>query len=154
MEKEIAGMYGNRLRVRVCGLLYAGEDLLLVNHRMRDQGNWWAPPGGGLEFGESLEHALQREYLEELSLHITVGPFAFGCEFMANALHAIELFFWISANDGSPALGHDPELNILQDARYMNSTTIARLDANERHGLFSYGTTKAELEQLRGFYRI
>lgn len=154
MEKEIAGTYGNRLRVRVCGLLYTGEDLLLVNHRISHHGNWWAPPGGGVEFGESLEHALQRECLEELSLHITVGPFAFGCEFMADALHAIELFFWISARDGSPTLGRDPELNIIQDARYMSSTAINRLDAKEKHGLFGHGTTKAELQQLRGFYRI
>ena len=33
----------------------------------------WEFPGGGVEFGETLAHALQREMLEEFGIQISVG---------------------------------------------------------------------------------
>ena len=113
MSNEITEIYGKRLRVRVCGLLYEHERLLLVNHTLPDHPEWWAPPGGGVEFGEALEDALKREFEEETGLKITVGQFAFGCEFIGGSLHAIELFFHVTRLGGTPAIGYDPELPII-----------------------------------------
>src|SRR5262245_33334448 len=93
MDNEITKIYGNRLRVRVCGLCWDGESILLVNHKMTSGKDLWIPPGGGVEFGETLEMALKREFLEETGLEVTPTQFAFGCEFIMEPLHSIELFF-------------------------------------------------------------
>src|SRR5688572_17010203 len=99
MESEIAKIYGNRLRVRVCGICWENDRLLLVNHQMPN-GDFWAPPGGGLEFGEEAADALKREFKEEANLDIDVGSYLFGCEFIRQPLHAIELFFDVKAVGG------------------------------------------------------
>jgi 8-oxo-dGTP diphosphatase len=154
MSEEISQFYGNRLRVRVCGLLYDNDRLLLANHTLPDRQAWWAPPGGGVEYGESLEDALKREFLEETKLTITVGQFAFGCEFIHEPLHAIELFFLVSKYEGSPETGQDPELPLIADVRFMSADEIASLPDKQVHGIFQIARTRSELQQLKGFFRI
>ena len=92
MTPEIAEIYGNRVRIRVCGLCWQEGSLLLIKHKMGPEG-FWAPPGGGLEYGESLEDTLRREFLEETGLDVVSEKFLFGCEFIKPPLHAVELFF-------------------------------------------------------------
>jgi len=154
MESDVTKTYGNRVRVRVCGLLREGDRLLMVNHRMPGRTAWWAPPGGGVEFGEALEECLRREFEEEVHLSITVGQFAFGCEFLQSPLHAIELFYWVESTDGKPLVGDDPELPLISDVRYLSAVERSALPADEIHGIFHVARTVKDLEQLKGFYRI
>lgn len=154
MSEEIAQIYGNRLRVRVCGLLYDGDRLLMVKHALPDRRGWWAPPGGGVAFGERLEDALKREFAEETKLKITVGQFAFGCEFLHAPLHAIELFFEVSKHDGHPEIGQDPELPLITDVKFMTPDDIRSLPRDGVHGIFQIAQHKRELQQLKGFFRI
>ena len=93
MDGEIGKIYGDRLRVRVCGLCWDGDRILLANHSLLSGSNFWIPPGGGLEYGETVEKALKREFSEETGLEVEQLGFAFGCEFVKKPLHAIELFF-------------------------------------------------------------
>src|SRR5579862_9492774 len=92
MENEVQTFYGNRLRVRACGLCVKNDSLLLVNHEISGR-SFWAPPGGGIQFGETAAECLTREFKEETGLTINVKKFAFCCEFIKQPLHAIELFF-------------------------------------------------------------
>jgi ADP-ribose pyrophosphatase YjhB (NUDIX family) len=56
----------HRRSVRLLILDGLGRVLLM---RYEDEGRqWWTPPGGGLEAGESVEDAARREALEELGL--------------------------------------------------------------------------------------
>src|SRR5688500_12756173 len=100
MNTELTTVYGNKIRVRVCGLCWQEDKLLMVNHSGIRDGDFWAPPGGGLEFGESLEQRLKQEFLEETGLAVSPGHFIFGSEFIQKPLHAIELFFNVSIVGG------------------------------------------------------
>src|SRR6478752_1183379 len=95
MDKEIAEVYGSKVRVRVCGLCWKDNKLLMVKHKVLASGGFWSPPGGGIDFNQSISETLKREFIEETGLVITPGTFRFGCEFIQSSLHAIELFYSI-----------------------------------------------------------
>lgn len=154
MDSEIAKIYGNRLRVRVCGLCWDQETLLLVNHKSLSASDFWAPPGGGVEFGESLEIALKREFQEETGIKIELVNFAFGCEFICNPLHAIELFFHVQQTGGELINGYDPEIQVIQEAKFLSFGEIGRIPPGEVHGIFRYVSRAKELQLLSGFYSI
>lgn len=67
------------------------------------------PPGGGLEFGESVNDCLIREFREETALKINVGDLAFIDELVEPPFHALELYFTVRRLGGVPRLGSDPE---------------------------------------------
>ena len=88
------------------------------------EGVLWVPPGGGLQFGETLPEALTREFKEETGLEIRVLEFLFLHEYLSLPLHAIELFFRVEQTGGSLRTGSDPELagqeQILKEVRLMS----------------------------------
>src|SRR5690349_7501644 len=154
MDTAITEAYGNRVRVRVCGLCWQEEELLMVNHRGLSEGAFWAPPGGGLEFGESVEACLQREFAEETGLDVTPKKFLFACEFMRDALHTIELFFHVSTTGGSLRTGTDPELGIIEEVRFMTLHEVADIPERNRHGILSRVASADQLMKLTGFFTI
>jgi 8-oxo-dGTP diphosphatase len=153
MESEITKIYGNRLRVRVCGICWVKDRLLLVNHQMAT-GELWAPPGGGLEFGEHAGNALIREFKEETNLQIEVGDFLFGCEFIKIPLHAVELFFDVKVVGGDLKTGSDPELPLIRQARFLKTGEIQSLAPDNLHGIFRKIGDPREIKALKGFYTL
>lgn len=154
MHNKITDVYGNRVRVRICGLCWRGDDLLLVNHSGISKGDFWAPPGGGLEFGESAEERLRVEFREETGLIIAPGAFRFACEFVQKPLHAIELFFEVSGTGGILKKGYDPELPIIEAVRFVSPDEINNIQSEHRHGIFGIVQSPVELKTLTGFFRI
>ena len=67
------------VRVRVAGVFTRGDTLLLVNH-VRDGRSYWLLPGGGLDYGETLAQALEREMMEECAVRIRAGKLLFIAE--------------------------------------------------------------------------
>jgi 8-oxo-dGTP diphosphatase len=110
MDKEVAKIYGDKVRVRACGICWEADRLLMVNHSSITPTNFWAPPGGGVEFGESIGDTLTKEFAEETGLKIKPGDFLFGCEFIKRPIHSIELFYSVTVHDGKLKTGHDPEM--------------------------------------------
>jgi 8-oxo-dGTP diphosphatase len=165
MSPEIPEIYTNRARARVCGLCWQGEKLLMVNHRGLTPGSFWSPPGGGIEFGETVQEALVREFREETGVDIYPGQFRFVCEYIQQpqpsgreSIHAVELFFSVDYLNGEAIKGNDPERDaehqIITDVKYMSVKEILTIPADERHGVFRLVKSAADLKSLTGFYRI
>jgi ADP-ribose pyrophosphatase YjhB (NUDIX family) len=55
-------------RIRVSALLRWSDRILLCRHEKAGRGEYWLLPGGGVNSGESLVDALQRELAEEVGI--------------------------------------------------------------------------------------
>jgi 8-oxo-dGTP diphosphatase len=120
-------LYGNQIRIRVCGVCIEDGKILLLNHiGIRENSDFWCPPGGGLQFGETIEDCLKREFLEETNTEISVGKFLTVNEFVNPPLHAIELFYEVKIISGIPKKGIDPEMEeqIISDLRWLGLEEI------------------------------
>jgi 8-oxo-dGTP diphosphatase len=128
----------------------------MVNHKGLYPHDFWAPPGGGVELGESASDALKREFNEECRVNIEVGAFLFGCEFIREPLHAVELFFRVNLN-GNPALGFDPEMQrnqIISDLKFMTPSEVLSLPKHSLHGVFQKIDNPTSILDLRGFFTL
>ena len=157
MDKTVQEFYGNRVRARVCGLCWEGEKLLLVNHYGLYDHDFWAPPGGGIEFGQSARDNLERELREETGLEGAVGEFQFACEFIHGHFHAVELFFAVNIKGGHVFKGTDPETGVKQiitEVRYLSIEEINGMPEKNKHGLFREAKTGEKIRTLKGYLKI
>ncbi|WP_080240759.1 NUDIX domain-containing protein [Spirosoma rigui] len=155
-RQEVLKLYGNRLRLRVCGLYCDGDRLLMVRHRgigLTD--TFWCPPGGGAQFGETAPDALIREFAEETGLEVEIGDMLFVNEFMQPPLHAMELFFVVHVTGGTLRQGVDPEMGadeqIIEEVRFMSFDEIKRYPPEEVHALFRHCQSLDDVFRLRGY---
>ena len=126
----------------------------MVNHKLKDNTDFWAPPGGGLEFGQTISETIIREFKEETNIDVTPGQFMFGCEFIDEPLHAIELFFEVVSHSQDVSTGFDPELQIILEARFMTSGEIKAMPVKNLHGIFRFCKDVEDLRSLKGFYSL
>lgn len=96
-----------RTAVRVSALIFR-DDKILLFHRFRDGSEYWVIPGGGVEEGETLEEALQRELWEETSLQLISCRHAFDFSHVLREEDRIS-HFYICQTQGEPMLGDGPE---------------------------------------------
>lgn len=159
LSKEILKTFGDRLRVRVCGICIQNGSILLIKHQgVGEKGIFWAPPGGGMNFGESVEECLIREIKEETGLDIAIRKFLFVHEFLSPPLHAIELFFEVDPLIKSMlTTGKDPEMNpdkqIIQEVKFMPFSEISRGEKSLFHNIFSMAGNPEDLLQMTGYFK-
>lgn len=140
-DERLLEVYANRVRVRVCGICLSGDKILMAGMRLPGRNHlFWAPPGGGVQFGESCRDTLMREFLEETGLDVEVGEMLFLNEFIQPPLHAIEIFFRITSFRGDMYVGHDPEFErtdqIIESIRFMSLEEIQKLPDGSLHSIF------------------
>ncbi len=157
-KEEVENLYGNRVRVRVCGICLEENRILLINHKgVGEKESLWAPPGGGTNFGESAEETLIREYKEETGLDILVKEFLFVNEYLSLPLHSIELFFYVEIIGGKMAKGSDPEMKadrqIIQELRYWDFNQIAKEDPLYFHSVLRDRQSSDEILTMSGYFR-
>ncbi|WP_044238722.1 NUDIX domain-containing protein [Flexithrix dorotheae] len=155
-DKEIIENFGNKLRVRVCGICVIGGKVLMIKHLSVGEKYLWAPPGGGLDYGETTEEALKREFLEETGLKVVVKKFLFVHEFLAKPLHGIELFFEVQPEGGAIGKGIDPELEreqqIIDKVELLSFEEILEEPKNCVHHIFTKCNSISGLLSLSGHY--
>jgi len=143
-------LYGNRIRVRACGICIENDQVLMIGHRaILGENTFWSPPGGGVEVGEMAKDALKREFLEETGLEISVGKLLLMNEFVKLPLHGIELFFVVKRVGGELILGHDPEMDLsqqlIQKIEWLSLDKIKSLNLSEKHHFWQKCTSFDEI---------
>lgn len=126
------------IRIRVSGIIIEDNKILLIAHKKNNK-TYWLLPGGGVEFGESLKDALEREFKEELDIVIEPGDVFFVSDSIdpADKRHVVNICFCCQIKNGKISLGKDKRL---YDYGYFSS--------NELPSLIIFPSIKEELEKL------
>lgn len=124
--------YSGSIRIRSCGVLIEeGKVLLIQLLSPVTEDLVWIPPGGKVEFGETLEEALKREFKEETGLEVAVQKLLDVNELVQNGIHAIEFYFSVEKLSGSLSLGTDPEVNehnqLIRDLRFFSKDQLEHI---------------------------
>lgn len=157
INPDVARDLGNRLRVRVCGMLVHEDSLLLINHKGLYGHDFWSFPGGGMEFGDSAIKTLIREFSEECGLTVEPGNMAFTCEVQKQPLHSVELVFRIQRFNGKISAGIDPERGnnqIISDLRFMTWGQISQVPKDHIHPVFRLFDHPSQIQEWSGFYEF
>ncbi len=99
------------IRVRVAGILTRGNEILFIKHQ-KDGEEYWLLPGGGVEYGETMEKSLEREFCEECNLKIQVDDLVFVSQGIApdKSKHIINMFFKVNYLSGDLKIGEEDRL--------------------------------------------
>jgi len=157
IQQQIHQQFGNKLRLRVSGICFNEDSILLVKHVGIGENKFlWAPPGGGLSFEETIEESLKREFLEETGLLIQPKELLFVNEYFEHPLHAVELFFLVERVSGELIKGTDPEMDldnqIIREVRFVPFSEINN-SGNEFHSLFKTYQCKSDFVKKGGFHQ-
>ncbi len=104
--------YSKNARIRVAAILVEDGKILLIAHK-KGKHTYWLLPGGGVEYGESLDAALKRELKEELGIDIRVDDIAMVSDSIepGGKRHIINITFWGEYEDGEFSLGREKRLH-------------------------------------------
>lgn len=158
IQAAIQQAFGHKLRLRVSGICLQNDCILLVKHlSLGPKGILWAPPGGGLDYHETIHECLQREFLEETGLQVAVHELLFVNEYFEHPLHAIELFFRVEQIGGTLCQGSDPEMQadtqIIHDVAFVSLDEIRTSDPAIYHSLFKTYPTTEHFVVSAGFHQ-
>jgi len=116
------------INLGVRALIRTAKGLIMVEHNEKENGEILIFPGGGIEPGESIFQATEREVKEETNLIVKAERVVYIRETFYKEQSGIEFYVFCSLIDGNISLGNDPELGvekqILQAARDVNWAEI------------------------------
>ncbi|MDO5296361.1 MAG: NUDIX hydrolase [bacterium] len=106
------------IRIRAAALIRRGNSVLMIEHGKNER-RYWLLPGGGVEFGETVAGALEREMLEETNLQVKVGDLAFTSETIdpRGQRHVLHMVFWSEIVGGELHVGQEERL---KSVRYVD----------------------------------
>jgi 8-oxo-dGTP diphosphatase len=116
------------IRIRVAGIaLNEKNELLLVNHRKKGR-SYWLFPGGGVEFGETVDQALKREFAEEVSIKKLIVEnlvFINDTIYPDEKRHILNLYFRVKLEKGAK-IRLNPE-RVLKGAEFVDVKKFKKL---------------------------
>lgn len=111
------------IEVRAAGVLVRDSSVLLVRHE-KPHASYWVVPGGHVDFGETVEETVRREYSEELSMSVGLDSLVFVNDSVPadGSRHVLNLYFKVNSDD---EIGN---LDGVTDARFFGAREIGELD--------------------------
>lgn len=111
------------VRTAVKGLVARDGEYLFLEQDTGDE-HAWVLPGGGVEFGETFEDALEREIREETSLSVDVGDVVGAYTFTFPAatgetVQACATVFRCTPDAGEVDFSNEPEGEPITDYRWI-----------------------------------
>ncbi|MEV4397381.1 NUDIX hydrolase [Nonomuraea sp. NPDC049607] len=89
------------MQVRVTGVLVEDGRILLLDQDA-DSGRSWSLPGGKVEPGETIGHALVREMREETGVEVGVGRLLYVCDHLPGGdIHVVHMTFEVTRIGGT-----------------------------------------------------
>jgi 8-oxo-dGTP diphosphatase len=98
-----------RYGLSAAALIVRHEQVLLVNHRETGRYDFWLPPGGSLEGGESIFECAKRETFEETGLNVEPAHILYIQEFWEPGYHFCKFFIVCRAFSGDLTLANREE---------------------------------------------
>ena len=114
-----------KIRIRVAVVILKDNKILLVQHCKHGR-KYWLLPGGGLEYGETIEQCAKRELMEEANLAISLGELILVSESIPpdKHRHVLNLYYRGEAVSGVLKQGED---KVISDLRYVPVTELKQL---------------------------
>ena len=139
-----------RFNIRIYGILINELDQVLVSDEYRNGFAFTKFPGGGLEFGEGFQHALIREFQEELNIEIEVGELFYFNEFYQssafNPKDQIHSFYYIVHYvDWRSILADQHEVPLTQEGEKHRWINIKKIDTDD----FTFPIDKIVAKRLK-----
>ncbi len=134
-------------RIAVRGIIVNDNKLLCVKLKPYAgvlQGDYWCLPGGTVDEGESLIHALKRELNEELATDGEIGSLLFINQFLLNDTDHLEFFFEIKNVQDFLELDLSKASHAAEEI-----AEVAFIDTSKNHILPSFLTEKSANEHLQ-----
>ncbi|WP_319370916.1 NUDIX hydrolase [uncultured Ilyobacter sp.] len=136
------------IRVRVAGVLTRGDEILFVKHQKNGQ-EYWLLPGGGVDYGETMEESLIREFMEECNIEVEVGNLMFISQGISpdKSKHIINMFFKVRYLSGDLKIGDEERL---KEVAYHNIDEINNMTLypNVKKELLNYFEGDKEIKYL------
>ena len=130
----------NEVKVAVKGVLVKDEKMLVVQRSYNDQtgAGTWENVGGTIEFGETFEQALAREFKEEVGLSVEVERLLYAVTFLTSLSRQIILLtFLCRANDETVVLSDEHEAYVWASKEELKSLLPEAIRKDfETHGVF------------------
>ena len=114
------------VRIRVGVLIWRDGEVLLVRHEKGGR-SYWLVPGGGVDAGETMVEAAEREIREETGYVIEVGRLLLVCEAIdpkAGGRHIVNAVYSGTVRGGTLTVGVD---KALRDAMWQPLTALVEL---------------------------
>lgn len=146
----------NRFTIRVYGILIQDGKVLVSDEYIKGK-HITKFPGGGLEFGEGTAECIQREFIEELNIEVSVDSHFYTTDFFvasafAPKVQVISIYYLVKPlkpiKNGFSSTAHD--YNVKEGAQSFRWLALSELNTDHLTLIIDKKVTEMLIEKNKG----